>query len=259
MKKSSFSLKSVNPIKQIDNIKSYTDPSIIFSRGIDYLRNIEFSKQWLWNIRVFPDPWAVITLPPQFIINFPAADFSFDEAKLGIFARDFYINNYRVPASAAERTFSLTFYDNNANDIFNWFKDWINIDILNNGNFISCLGDDHARTGSAFNNGLPVVGNVRPARKFVIEKLDNSQKVITTEIITVFPLEGITFKGTSESGVNVYSMDFVIIDDGAQTVINKLLGALASNVLNQMPDIAGKVGGKLANKISASLKKIKPF
>lgn len=225
-------IKKLNPVKQV-NISDNT-----FTRGINHLSNLEVSKKYLWNIRFLPNLTHIV--PIDFIESFPVIDFDLEEANLDTLSREIFMSTYKVPLRSKERTLKLTFFDNSYNAVFDWFKDWINVDILNNGDFISCINDNHARVG-LWSNGLPVYGSVEPTRKIIIEKLGNDQSSISTQVLTIFPEGDIVFNGSSESGLNVYTMNFVIVDDGMSTtkqgVSENLIATGVSNITDSILNI----------------------
>ena len=214
-------IKKLNPVKSINGIDNIGNA---LKGGLTHLSSIEFSKKYLWRVRFWP--YLSHIVPVDFVNDFPLVDFDLDEANLETYSREFFMSNYKIPLKSKEQMLKLTFYDNLDNALFEWFKDWINIDILNNGNFISCIDDSHARKG-VWSNGTPAIGNVEPVRKIIVDKLYEDLTVQSTQIFTIFPEGDLVFNGSSESGANVYSINFVIIDDGKKTV-----GGISQNIIN---------------------------
>ncbi len=230
---------SLDSIKKISSITSVTDALNLLQGGVTLLSNMDFSKKYLWDIK-FLDILSH-KLPSDFLKSFPIVDFDLEDAKLDTFSREFFMSTYKVPLKTSERTLKLTFYDNVNNDLFHWFKDWINIDILNNGNFISCINDRHSRKGT-WSNGKTVSGKVEPIRKITISKLANNLKPITTQTLVIFPEGELVYNGASESNVNIYTMNFVIVDDGSKTTDSSAWQDTVKGALGISRNIFGTAG-----------------
>jgi hypothetical protein len=176
--------------------------------NIDQIRLIDWGKKF---------NWAVSFKEPK--INdsrfeggfFPASDISVIGATLDSYNFDMGQSTYAIPQRSTTRRLTMTFYDTKEHTLLAWLKTWIRIDILNNGQFLSCLKDSHP----------PVVQNdftyprVYPTRQVEVIKLDNDLTPLenTRAIYTVYPEGEIEDAGSSSSEFTTYTITFVIVGE----------------------------------------------
>jgi hypothetical protein len=177
------------------------------SFGIGYLRDVEWGKKYLWAIR-FTDPKP----PKPFDTFFPATDVSIPEAQVNSFNFEQGQGSFRVPQRTDVREISLTFYDDSKGTLFNWFKNWIAIDILNDNEFISCIKDSHIPKRDPYHHG-----RVYPVRTMEIQKLNEGLEPIEGEVkvYTVYPEGTIEYSGSSGSEAHTYTITFTIVGEGS--------------------------------------------
>jgi hypothetical protein len=239
-------LKELNPIKQLNDVTSYANPATKLANDIKRLTSIDFSRTYLWRVRFLPidGTGSAVShiMPPDFINGLPITEFDLEEAKVVSYNREFFMNTFKIPLKSSDRFLNMTFMDNVNHELYHWFKDWINIDILNGGQFISCVNDTHDRAVSTWSNGLPTYGKVSPTRKIFIERLAPDQTVAYSQTLTIYPEGTLIFRGASDSGTNVYSLSFVVIDDGEPkeffSLSNPLFTSAASSSLDKVLNIA---------------------
>lgn len=173
---------------------------------IDKIRSIDWAKKHLWSVK-FVEPAINDSRFGEF---FPASDISFPEFTLESYAFSMGQSSYVIPQSSPRRQMSITFYDTKDHYLLNWIKTWVNVDILNNGQFISCLMDRHEPVVK-----VPTYGyeTVFPCRTIQFEKLDYDLNPIpnTHVTATVYPENEIEFQGSSDSGAIQYTVTFVIV------------------------------------------------
>jgi len=164
--------------------------------GIGQLRSIEFGKKYLWDIRFNTDdlPERINhNLPKKFQGFFPASDVEENRANLENFSFEVFMNSYQVPRKSQAKEITITFFDDIKNGLLQWFDDWINVHILNNGQFLSPLEDC--------------------VRLVDIRKLNNRREIQTRNSYWVIPQGPVTYAGTSSSEAQSYSLSFVVVGE----------------------------------------------
>ena len=183
--------------------------TIFGSDGIDHIRNIDWGKRYLWAVK-FVEP----TAPKPFENYFPASDAEITDGFLESFVFEQGQSSYRAPQKSASRNLTMTFYDNNDRVLQRWFSDWINLDILNNDQFMSCLNDTHAPVAERsieFGNSA----RVWPVRKLQYFKVDNSLNPVpnTERTFYVYPEGDFNVPNSSASEAEVFTLTFVIVGE----------------------------------------------
>jgi hypothetical protein len=180
------------------------------SFGIGNLRQVEWGRRYLWAVR-FTEPKP----PAPFDTFFPASDITIPEFSVDSFNFDQGQSSFRVPQRTQIREISMTFYDDSNGTLFNWFKSWINVDILNDGKYVSCLMDEHAPE-------RPVYGQTRvfPIRTIEVQKLDAGLEPVAggIKVYTVYPEGTIEFVGGSASEANTYTVTFNVVGEADPTI-----------------------------------------
>jgi hypothetical protein len=181
--------------------------------GIGQLRNIEYGKNFLWEISFKNNPFAP---PKPFNDFFPAIDVNLDVAVLQNFQYEQYMSTYEVPHKTGLRNMSITFNDDEASTLLRYFSDWMNIDILNHGHFISALQDDHNIV--EINNpdiaGFDSFGNKRivyPIRNISLKMLTSSRNKSYIKSFDVIPNSTLSLRRDQTSTAVSYTMGFTII------------------------------------------------
>lgn len=190
----------------IPNIERVVSNFLEGGTGITALRSIEWDKNFLWTID-FPD----YTPPAPFDSFFPASEVSIP---MGIIRDDiitFGQSEIRFPVGSQSRELSITFYDDEQRTLLRWMKDWMNLDILNNGQFLSALEDTHltVEVDSITGKKRPV----KPVRTIRLSLLEAFRKEVVSYSFGVFPTGEITYSGGQGSEATTYTMQFVIAED----------------------------------------------
>jgi hypothetical protein len=169
--------------------------------GINQLRNVEWGKKYLWSVRFMDEK-----PPAPFNEFFPATDITIPEAILENYIIEFGQDSFKIPHKTNAKDLSITFFDDSKRTLLTWFKNWVEIDILNNGQYVSCLLDDHLRTVG--------LGRVKPVREIEVFLMDNSNEKIkeTKAVYKIIPEGTIEWSGSSASEIPMYTVNFSVVD-----------------------------------------------
>jgi len=191
--------------------------------GVDQLRSVEWGRKYLWAVK-FLDTTA--TLPDPFKEFFPASNVEFPVGSLDSFSFDLAQSSYKIPQRSQIRQMSITFFDSVDGALLKWFKDWIHIDILNFGEFVSCINDEHlisedsgkGRDRDSFGKQRKVA----PIRTIQVEQLKpDLEPTGLTYILKVYPEGEINFVGSSASEATTYTVNFVIVGENKPPASSK--------------------------------------
>jgi hypothetical protein len=156
----------------------------MFLTNINQIRAIEWGRTYLWDIK-FPDA------PAPFNEWFPAVEIEENLATLESFDFEGFISTYKVPKSTTVFDLKVTFVDDIDHTLAHWLEEWINTDMLGEGNYI-----------------LPLVDC---CRKVMVAKLNLKRELIGhMKTYLVYPEGGLYFRGTSESGLPQEELTFII-------------------------------------------------
>lgn len=159
----------------------------MFLKGKNQLRNIDWSKAYLWDVR-FPDA------PVPFNSWFPATNVEENIYTLNTKSLELYISTYEIPLSTTLFDLKITFIDDIKLTIHEWVSNWINKEILNEG------------------RGLTPISEC--CKTVQIVKLDAQKSPILTSNYKVFPKDAGYFNGSSESQPLSNVIQFVIAGAG---------------------------------------------
>lgn len=198
----SLTLKSINFLdvaKEAVNLGENTN---------DLLRSIDWDKKYLWKVKFLPalDSFAnAFNIPPLFAGFFPVIDVDVDLATVQSHQVDYGVSTLKIPHRGGVKTLRLTVNDDINGSLYQWFRDWIDVDILNCGRFISCLNDEHSRVKGN--------GSVQPRRKILIERLNSEGNTIKTETYDIVIDETFSWNGSQASEAQMYTVSFYIVKD----------------------------------------------
>ncbi len=156
----------------------------IFLKNLDQLRTIQWSKSWKWDVK-FPDG------PNNFKEWFPATNV--EETVFSLTTYTAGLPYLEVPKDKELSTLSLTFIDSIQLDVEDWLDHWINVEILNEGLYLSPLKS--------------ITKEIR------IAKLDNLDNIVHEYGYLVYPKGVYNFSGNSESSTHSSQIEFVIASD----------------------------------------------
>ena len=183
--------------------------------GIGNLRFTEWGKKYLWDVKFDIASRTVRDELGKFKDFFPASDVEVLTANIDSLPFDLHLSAFKIPQKSEIKDITLTFYDDEANTLFRWFSDWMNLDILNNGNFISALNDDHriSEIEPGLTDSFGSDREVWPIRAMQIRRLDSMMKPISQNTYLVYPEGQLTYNGSSASEAVIYTLKFIILGE----------------------------------------------
>ena len=178
--------------------------------GMDRLRAVEWGRKYLWAIKFLERPVSIGSIPPEpFNDYFPASDIDLEIANVDSHPMSFGQKDYKIPIRSGTKQLSITFFDDTNSTLLKWMRDWIEKDILNDGNFVSCLYDSHEITDSFGKRR-----SVAPYRTVEIVQLTPFMEETGIRYeLEIYPEGNINFNGASQSEATTYTMNFVIVGE----------------------------------------------
>ena len=182
--------------------------------SIDVIRSVDWDTNYLWTVDFFD-----AGPPVPFASFFPASDVSLPMAILETDTINFGQTDIQIPLKSKSKELSITFYDDEKRTLLRYFKDWIELDILNGGYCVSGIKDNHKLTDvhRKLKRTVAVTGDaeqrVKPMRGIELKLLDKSRKSVLTYRYKVFPTGQLDFSGTQASEAQTYTMTFVIVSE----------------------------------------------
>ena len=184
------------------------------SIGIGQLRSIEWGKKFLWDIK-FVDPQDHISGPnparglgKKFQDFFPASDVRENIGTMTSYEWQIYMSTFKTPRQTSLFDLDVTFFDDATDTLLNWIDDWINITILNGGQFLTPLEEC--------------------VRLLQVRKLNGRRETISENSYWVFPEGPISYLGSSSSDPKQYFLKFIIAGTASKS------GAQESNTVETL-------------------------
>lgn len=160
---------------------------------LSQVRGVEWGRTYLWELK-----FSSINSPPApFSEWFPAIDVEDDEAVLESFViSDAYMGEIKIPLNTTSKNIKITFIDDVDRTLSKWLKEWINVTILNNNQYVSTVTESvKLVTVSALNTDkTPIEGG--------------------TNNYWIYPEDTLMFVGNSSSDLPIYSINFVKVGRG---------------------------------------------
>lgn len=194
--------------------------------GITAIRAVEYDKRYLWAVE-FVDSF----LPPQpFDGFFPASDVTLPFESITDQTFTYGQSELNIPIGESTRDLTITFYDDKDKTLLRYFKDWMRLDIKNNGLYMSGLQDDHqAVSADSFGNQRRVF----PTRSIRLVMLDAYRTENAIYKFSVFPKGQIDYSGSQASEAQEYTMTFAIVDDLSSKPKNNSIGGFSFDTVRQ--------------------------
>lgn len=197
--------------------------------GIETIRNIDYGTNYLWTLD-FGDVDG-FKPPAPFDNFFPASDLTLNLGIINSHTVELAQSAISFPKNSGFKSIDITFFDDENRTIQQWMSDWINIDILNNGDFISGINDTH-RIGfpDRGQDSFGVARLVVPTRTVRIAMLNRIKNEVLSYNYLVYPEGELTFTGSQASEATTFSMKFIIV---AELSLPKKEGTGALGILQQ--------------------------
>jgi hypothetical protein len=216
------SLKNVNVVRSLERL---LDNNL----GISTVRGVEWDRKYLWLMH-FEDDIA----PEPFKTWFPANSAQFNMYSVGSEEFTFGQSRLSLPThSDIVPNASITFYDDVNRTLYRWFQDWISLDILNNGQFISGLRDSHTVVGPVRVGDFPRA--VMPVRNLKVAMLDLSKQITKVNTYSLVIEGGISQDLSHVSEATEYTVTFKIVGDSEPKVETEQFG------LDIVRDLLGRI------------------
>lgn len=200
--------------------------------GIGQLRSIEWSRKYLWSFGFvdLKDPNTRGDAGPKKPFNsfFPCVDVDETITTLNTFQGEAYMTNFKVPQSGDIKSLKVTFLDDQENSLYNFFQNWINTEILNNGRYVSPL-EECVKAVKLNKLKLASIGEIIQEVGSLAGFTNEENSIQNSNTYWVFPEGAITYNGGSSSEVNIYSVDLVI---AGVVDLNKADGGLSDTIAN---------------------------
>lgn len=148
------------------------------------VRAVDWGSQHLFDVR-FSDPGL-----EEFTEWFPAAEVTENVFALENNEWTFYMSTYPVPMRSSNFTLDITFLDSVRHTVHDWATDWVNRQILNNGQYISTLEDS-----------VKLVELVR---------VDAAHDIVRSAAYWVFPTGNLDWQGSAAPETVSNQLQFII-------------------------------------------------
>jgi hypothetical protein len=166
-----------------------------FLNSVEQLRAVEWSKAHLWDVR-FPSIAGSKGAPAPFTEWFPASSFDHVLFNLDVFTFELPGIVMSVPKSTAEKTISMTFYDDVNGVLEQWFQDWVERDILLGGKAVATLEEC--------------------VRLIQLTRLDVGKNARKIDSLWVYPRDNMSFSGRSDAAANEFTVNLVVAGKASQ-------------------------------------------
>lgn len=164
----------------------------MFLNNIDQLRQIEWGRGHLWDIKFDG-------APSPFNAWFPAIDIEENLYTLESYTFEGYGTQFKVPYKTTPFQITTIFPDDINNTLSTWLSDWVNLTILGNG------------TVSPLENSIKLVTIAK-----IGTIIQATRKTIKINSYWVYPEGELMFHGSSDAEVPTYSATFVVVGVGPE-------------------------------------------
>lgn len=193
----------------LPNIEQSISKFLEGKKGITMIRAVEWDKKYLWTVD-FKDSGPDACNPPApFDDFFPANDITIPMANLESNIFEAPQMSFKVPHRAQHSDIQVTFYDDEKKTLLLWIKDWMNLDILNDGRFVSGMLDKHKLITGVDSFGIR--RNVKPVRPMRVALLDAFKDEIQVYQFLVYPEGNIDWNGAQASDAQMYTITFSVV------------------------------------------------
>lgn len=227
----------------IPNIERIVSNFLEGGTGITAIRSLEVEKKFLWTVD-FPgkgissqgsyNPY--FAPPSPFNDFFPAHDVSLPAYVIESSEYSLPMTSVNYPKRGGAKQMTISFYDDQDRTLFKWFKDWVDIDILNAGQFISGLEDQHVSV-------IPTLAEkenrpVHPYRTVRVAMLQAYRKEAIAFEFGVVPSGSMDWSGDQSSEANMLNVTFDIVADSTYGKLKKT--GLQAQIFKEIKNIIGR-------------------
>lgn len=224
----------MSAISEAKNIVNRLESFLDSGSGISLIRGIDWDRRYLWFLDFEVPADDELKLQAPFDRFFPASEVSLNNISVESEEFQFGQNRLSFPkGQASTPTMTINFYDDINRTLIRWFYDWVNLDIQNNGMFVSGLLDSHT---SVAPDSFGKVRAVRPIRRVKVTLLNLDRSVFSIQSFDVVPTGDIAREFSNAAEAATYNVTFNIVGDYPVT-----RGESNSGVLGLLKELANRV------------------
>ena len=190
----------------LPNIEQTISKFIEGKNGISTIRAVEFDKKYLWTVDFKDTSTDACNPPAPFDDFFPANDITIPMGSIESMIFDAPQMSFKTPQRANFTDITITFYDDEKKTLLLWLRDWMNLDLMNDGRFVSGLLDKHRIVTGQDSFGK--VRNVKPLRPMRVALLDAFKDEVQVWQYLVYPEGNIDWNGAQASDAQMYTITF---------------------------------------------------
>lgn len=191
----------------LPNIEQSISNFLEGNKGITSVRSIEWEKKYLWVIDFVQN--GDHQPPAPFDNLFPANDVTMSFAISESNSLQLPQSAMKFPLQGGQSDISITFYDDQKRTLLTWLSDWVNLDLQNDGRFMSGMHDNHQVIKGVDSFGK--ARKVRPLRTLRLALLDSFKDEVLAYQFEVYPEGNIDWNGAQASDAQMYTINFVIV------------------------------------------------
>lgn len=186
-----------------------------FEVGIETIRRVDYAAQYLWTMDFISGPKP----PAPFDRFFPASDITLQTGISNLQRFEMAQSAFSVSRNSGPKSIDVTFYDDENRSMLTWMQDWINLDIYNNGHFVSGNADKHplvdssGKPNSAVKDSFGKTRVVAPTRQIRIVLLDRFKDEAIVYNLGILPEGEISISGSQASEASTFSVKFEVVEE----------------------------------------------
>lgn len=202
--------------------------------GMETIRRVNYSTSYLWTLD-FIDTNGLLP-PAPFDDYFPASDVNLDVGTVNSFTFDAGHTTLSFPRNTSFKGMDVTFYDDDRQTLQRWMSDWINLDIFNDGQYVSNLRDQHT---VVVPDSFGQTRAVQPIRQIRMALLDRQKQDALVYNYNIVPDGQLQFAGSQASEATQFNMRFNIVEElGRPKAGNP---AVFASIRNTLGSFAGRL------------------
>lgn len=156
----------------------------MFLKSIDEVRNIRWSRSYLWDLKF-------LDAPPPFNNWFPATDIDDLKWSVGAWEAPGFLRRIPIPSYVTDlKRVRISFIDDVLGTLEHWMDHWVN-EII-------------------FDKGRGVATAEEAVKRAQLIRYNESRKIIRSVIYDMFPYSEFPYNGRSAAVANEYSIEFFV-------------------------------------------------